>query len=219
MECLLTKLGTCAKFTASRFGGTFRGRVLETPRKAERPTKMIDVYFDGSCLPVNPGGTARAGAVVYQNGKRIAQLSRKIGSGPGMSNNVAEYAALYLALEYLIEKNLQNEKIKAYGDSQIVVNAVNRIKPSKGLCHDFSVKTIFLSRQFPNANFIWIPREQNTEADRLSNTAKGFRLSSPWRPLTPNQKYQSADRRDGYTVQADFFSGAAERSRVSYSEK
>ena len=145
---------------------SFHGVVLS---KAEPLHQMIEAWFDGSCLPVNPGGTARVGAVIYQDHRRIAQISKIIGHGEGMSNNVGECAAVTFVLEYLISKNLQNEPIRIYGDSLLVINSINHLKPLRGLCHDSSVKAVSLSSKFTNAEFIWIPREQNVEADRLSN--------------------------------------------------
>jgi ribonuclease HI len=65
---------------------------------------VLVVYIDGACKPVNPGGTASYGLVVkfHQTGEVLYQEAKIVGSGPFMSNNVAEYSALLAFLKWLV---------------------------------------------------------------------------------------------------------------------
>lgn len=56
--------------------------------------KRLEVFIDGCCEPVNPGGTAAYGVVVKCEGKVLFSEGKIVGSGNGISNNVAEYSGL-----------------------------------------------------------------------------------------------------------------------------
>ena len=62
---------------------------------------MITLYFDGLCRPRNPGGVATYGYVIYKDGKKVKRGYGVVGSGTGMTNNVAEYSALKRAAEWV----------------------------------------------------------------------------------------------------------------------
>lgn len=131
---------------------------------------MITVHFDGSCNP-NPHGPIGWGSVIKNNGEIIAQLSDARGASIENSNNVAEYNALLAAMDYLIKNSLNREKITFYGDSTLVINQMSgrwKKLPRSGMYAKIGIKTISKKPLFPNANYVWIPREENTEADALS---------------------------------------------------
>jgi ribonuclease HI len=85
---------------------------------------------------------------------------------------MAEYTALIRALEWLLANNHQNKKIIVRGDSQLIICQIER---------NFKVKApniiplyrdaMSLIPKFKHVQFELIPREQNKEADRLSNLA------------------------------------------------
>jgi len=131
----------------------------------------IIVYVDGCCEPVNPGGTAAYGYVIYHNGQRVADGYGVVGSGPGMTNNVAEYRAAIAALTRLVEIGLV-DKVEVRSDSQLLVNQMcgyYRVKSPRlqPLYHQLSA----LVTVFPAVRWRWVPREQNEEADRFSKQA------------------------------------------------
>ncbi len=65
----------------------------------QKDDRLMVVNIDGLCEPVNPGGIATYGYVIRdESGSLIAKKSGVVGKGAGMSNNVAEYAALCLFL-------------------------------------------------------------------------------------------------------------------------
>jgi len=88
------------------------------------------------------------------------------------TNNVAEYTALVKALEWLVANNFISEKILIKSDSQLVVNQMNgtfKIKAKKII--PLYKQVLLLKSNFPKILIIWVPREQNQEADRLTNIA------------------------------------------------
>src|SRR5512137_2298452 len=73
------------------------------------PKDMISIYFDGLCRPRNPGGVATYGYVIYRDGEKIKSGYGVVGSGPGMTNNVAEYSALKQAAEWVSRQGRDDE--------------------------------------------------------------------------------------------------------------
>jgi ribonuclease HI len=133
---------------------------------------MISIYFDGLCRPRNPGGVATYGYVIYRDGKKVKSGSGVIGSGVGMTNNVAEYSALKRAVEW-VSRHCVDDEIEIKGDSQLVVHQMNGTWQIKSETSKKFVPEICRLLEGRKTRFIWIPREQNTEADLLSNIAYG----------------------------------------------
>jgi len=132
----------------------------------------ITVFTDGLCEPKNPGGVATYGYVIYRNGLKIDEKAGAVGEGPSMSNNVAEYAALCEALKSLSAKELNSQEITVQSDSRLLVNQMNNSwKPRKGLYLHNCREATELKQDFTKLSFKWIPREENSEADRLSRRA------------------------------------------------
>jgi len=52
-----------------------------------------EIFFDGACLPINPGGIACWGVVAVENGN-VATERSGIVSRHG-TNNIAEWTGLY----------------------------------------------------------------------------------------------------------------------------
>jgi len=131
---------------------------------------MISIYFDGLCRPRNPGGVATYGYVIYRDGKKVKRGSGVIGSGVGMTNNVAEYSALKYAAEW-VSLNSVDDEIVIKGDSQLVIHQMNGTWQIRSETSKKFVPEIRRLLEGRKTRFIWIPREQNTEADLLSNIA------------------------------------------------
>jgi ribonuclease HI len=140
----------------------------------------IEMYFDGACFPINPGGTASYGVVIYKDGESIKELIGTVGEGKGMTNNVAEYEGLINGLRW-IRDNLREgiSELKIYGDSNLVINMVTKKwgwKKKKYLPHLAAPHLLKLLRQCHEllkeinvpTKLEWIPREQNAIADELS---------------------------------------------------
>jgi ribonuclease HI len=135
---------------------------------------LIEVYFDGLCQPVNPGGIACYSFVVKKDGKTIHSDYGIAGEpfSPESTNNVAEYTALANALEWLVANDFTSEKILIKSDSQLVVNQMNgtyKIKAKKII--PLYKQAVMLKSKFSELEIRWVPREQNNEADMLTNVA------------------------------------------------
>ena len=131
---------------------------------------MITIYFDGLCRPRNPGGVATYGYAIYQDGKKVKSGCGVVGSGAGMTNNVAEYSALKYAAEW-VSLNSVDDEIVIKGDSQLVIHQMNGTWQIRSETSKKFVPEIRRLLEGRKTRFIWIPREQNTEADLLSNIA------------------------------------------------
>lgn len=146
---------------------------------------MFEIYFDGACEPINPGGTATYGFLIKKDGKIIAKEAKIIGHGQGMTNNLAEYHGLIAALKKFTSLQTNNltrqltNKLTIYTDSSLVFNMLaknwgwNKKKtvwhPHKD--HPHLKKLLFEALALlKNLNYQtkWIPREQNQLADDLS---------------------------------------------------
>lgn len=127
----------------------------------------LELFFDGFC-EVNPGTTGSYGVVIKEDKEIIKTLSGKI-SGAVISSNIAEYKGLLAGLEYLFNNGFNQEEIRVFGDSMLVIKQMNkewRIK--KGLYKEIALEAKEMIKQFGNIFFEWIPREKNKEADSLS---------------------------------------------------
>lgn len=133
--------------------------------------RKIECFIDGACEPKNPGGTASWGVYLLAEDMPIEEWG-VVGSGPAMSNNVAEYAALVNAF-MLVKKHYGTDvELTIYGDSQLVINQMNQEWTMKGgLYMEWAQRALHLALQFPILHFIWIRREKNVFADGLSKRA------------------------------------------------
>ena len=132
----------------------------------------ITAYVDGLCQPKNPGGVASYGFTIYSDHMKLTEKAGVIGKGSGMSNNVAEYAALCEALRWLLNQGLQNNEIAVKSDSRLLVNQMNgKWRLHKGLYANKFLEARKLALSFERISFLWISREENTEADGLTRKA------------------------------------------------
>lgn len=133
--------------------------------------QKVDCYIDGACEPKNPGGTASWGVYLLAEDMPIEEWGI-VGTGEGMSNNVAEYSALIEAFK-LVKKHFGIDvELTIFGDSQLVINQMNHEWEIKGgMYAEYAQRALHLALQFPRLHFIWIGREKNTFADGLSKRA------------------------------------------------
>lgn len=149
------------------------GRFAEAQALAARIGKAkpkgsteLRAWFDGTCQP-NPGGF---GALVKRNGETIFSTSRYLGSGPTISNHVAEFAGLIAVFRYLLAEGIESATI--YSDSRLVVGALEgEIRVRNGLHAEHYREALSLREQLPDVRLAWISRGQNHEADKLARAA------------------------------------------------
>lgn len=156
---------------------------------------MIRGYFDGASRG-NPG-CAGAGAVIVEDGKVIWRRANPLGM---KTNNEAEYYALAMLLDELERRCARGAEI--YGDSKLVVSQVSGAWKIKEPRLRALAEPIIARVKALNAVCRWVPREQNAEADKMSNWAldKGdfeeHVQSSPAQPDAPsadNMQIRQAD--------------------------
>ena len=114
----------------------------------------------------NPGPAAY-GAVVTEGGKILAELYATIGIA---SNNVAEYSGLIAGLEHA--HSLDSEAtIDVKMDSKLVVEQMSGRWQIKHPDMRELAKKAREIHPMSLITFSWIPRDQNSHADRLANKA------------------------------------------------
>jgi len=88
------------------------------------------------------------------------------------TNNVAEYTALVKALEWLLANSTISGKVEIKSDSQLVVKQLSgeyKVKAKRII--PLYKKVLLLRSKFKDIEIKWVPREENKEADRLTNKA------------------------------------------------
>jgi len=124
------------------------------------------VNTDGAADP-NPGPAAIGATIKDERGKVVATISQRIGRA---TNNQAEYRAIIAALEKAAGLGARQVDIRS--DSELVVRQLNRRYRVKKA----SLKLLYqqvnqLLSRFEDFTITHVPRQQNTEADRLANIA------------------------------------------------
>lgn len=148
------------------------GVELEAPggEAPERPDQKCYLLNADGGNSGNPLGRAAIGVLLRTRRLvTVAQISKEIGPS---THNVAEYRALIEGLK--LARGLGIQRIRVYMDSELVVDQVNGVaavrQPHLGELHEVACS---LAAQFASFRVSWVPREMNTEADRLVNDALG----------------------------------------------
>lgn len=134
---------------------------------------MIEVFFDGLCQPRNPGGIACYSFLIRRDGN-IEHSEYGLAAEPfseDSTNNVAEYTALIKALEWLSHSRV-NDSIRIASDSKLVVSQLNgnyKVKSKRII--PLHRRALSLMDSFADIQIRWVPREENWEADALTNRA------------------------------------------------
>ena len=135
--------------------------------------KSITIFTDGGARG-NPGPAGAGALIIGENNKVLKKVSKFLGE---RTNNWAEYEAVILGLQELKklipEKERKNTSVEIKLDSELIVRQLSglyQIKettlfPQYIAVHNMRVK------DFPNITFTHVPREKNTDADRLANEA------------------------------------------------
>ncbi|MGE5552462.1 MAG: ribonuclease HI family protein [Betaproteobacteria bacterium] len=129
-----------------------------------RPAGEIIIYTDGAARG-NPG-PAGIGYLIYDaEGNVLAQEAAYLGE---TTNNVAEYTALLRALERALE--LSAGPARVYSDSELMVRQLNgQYQVRQPHLIPLYQRARQLLAQFTLVSVDHVPREENKEADRLSN--------------------------------------------------
>ena len=128
--------------------------------------ERLTIYVDGAARG-NPGPAAIGVVINDKRGRLIAGISRRIGR---TTNNEAEYGALIAALEQADDLGAKEVDIKS--DSELLVKQVNgRYRVKAANLKPLYRKVKQLQGSFDIFSITHVPRQQNTEADKLANKA------------------------------------------------
>lgn len=108
---------------------------------------------------------------VYITDENWKEVEKRYKALWNMTNNEAEYLGGYYWVKRALELGATEVDLKM--DSQLVVKQLSwewKIKKAELWKIASDIKEL-ISSSDSKVNFIWIPREQNKEADRLSNVA------------------------------------------------
>ena len=135
----------------------------------------------------NPG-PAGYGAVVSENGKILAELFDVIGIA---TNNVAEYSGLLAGLAHIHELDAQ-AIVEVAMDSKLVVEQMSGRWQIKHADMRNLAKQCRDAHPAALVTYSWIPRDENSHADRLAN--KALDGGAPHKPAAVIQQNFLTDR-------------------------
>jgi ribonuclease HI len=148
-----------------------RERAVAAAAEATERAKRTRLYTDGAARG-NPGPAGAGAVIVSPEGHIVAKIGKFLGES---TNNVAEYMGLILGLKRA--KAMGIKSLDVYSDSELLV---------KQLAGDYAVKAEHLRplhdearsllRAFSEIEVRHIPREENAQADAMSNRAIDERL-------------------------------------------
>lgn len=126
---------------------------------------LLKVFTDGGSRG-NPG---TAGLWVYITDAQGNPLERRYKYLGVATNNVAEYTGALYGIKRALE--LKADQIELYMDSKLVVSQLS----GEWKIKNDDLRVIYQQIQdmlgWVNITYHWIPREQNKDADALSNKA------------------------------------------------
>ncbi len=148
-----------------------RERAAQAAAETEERAKHTRLYTDGAARG-NPGPAGAGAVIVNPGGHIVAKIGKFLGES---TNNVAEYMGLILGLKRA--KAMGIKELDVFSDSELLV---------KQLAGDYAVKAEHLRPLHEEAKALiggfstiqvrHIPREQNEQADAMSNRAIDERL-------------------------------------------
>lgn len=133
-------------------------------------TKTCRLYFDGSSHNDETG----VGVLILSPHDGPTKFKYMISEK--CSNNEAEYEALIMGLRLL--KGMGASQIEVKGDSELVVKQVTReYKCIKGSLLKYFVTATQLLEHFEVIGIRHIPRNENEEANELTQISSGYKMS------------------------------------------
>jgi ribonuclease HI len=125
---------------------------------------LITAYFDGGARG-NPGPAGWGAHIVDDAGTVLSEQHGSLGIA---TNNVAEYHGLIAVLQWAVEHGVTQLTVR--GDSQLIVEQMrgNYKVKHEGL-RPLYLQARMLVMQIGDVRFEHVRREQNQDADRLSN--------------------------------------------------
>lgn len=126
------------------------------------------VLFTGLCQP-DPGGVATFGWVAYNQGELWRHGGGILGNGAKMTTTRAEYQGLLSSMYYLIRIAGYRKELELRSDSKIVINQmIGTYKVYGRDLQSVHRETLRIATVFQDTGFIWIPKAENREAEKMA---------------------------------------------------
>ena len=136
-------------------------------RRNPAPYVRVRVFADGGSRG-NPGPAGYGSVVFDESGQNV--LAERAASLGRVTNNVAEYSGLIAGLQAAAD--LGADEVIVRMDSKLVVEQMSgRWQVKHPDMKPLARKASELIRGFSSVDFGWVPRAQNSHADRLANEA------------------------------------------------
>jgi ribonuclease HI len=148
---------------------TARRRDMLPARLFSEPDHPADIFtaqVDGASRG-NPGPASYAVIIRRPDGSVVYQLGKYLGRA---TNNVAEYFALITALDYCASANIHRLRVRS--DSELLVRQMQgRYKVKSASLKPLHERALRQSKSMAYFVIEHIPRELNSDADALANSA------------------------------------------------
>jgi ribonuclease HI len=134
---------------------------------------LITIYCSSSFGPHDDGGIAYYGFVVYCGDVKIEAKYGEYGSGPGVTNNVAEYGTAIKALHWLNDYDeYQGQQVELKSASQLFIRQINGTYGvrAKGIIPLWD-EVQELSRPF-SVRFVRISGKENEETQQVGSSPR-----------------------------------------------
>jgi ribonuclease HI len=119
-----------------------------------------------------------------ERGRRVAQVRRGIGEA---TNNVAEYQAAIEGLRIAAERGGRTVLLRS--DSRLLVEQLSgRFRVKAPMLQRLHEEARRLMKRFDRVTFEHVPREFNTDADRLANEGIDAWLAGPGKDYRPPER-------------------------------
>lgn len=144
---------------------------MSSAKPGDRPVRVLRICSDGAARG-NPG-LAGAGAVIFlPSGEVVERLGRFLGH---QTNNHAEYMGAILGLERA--RALGAEEVELIADSQLLIRQLNgQYKVRSPTLRPLFLRARELLTGFRRTTLTHVPREENLDADEMSNRAIDERM-------------------------------------------
>ena len=130
------------------------------------PEDYLVAHIDGGARG-NPGPAGFGVVIEDHAGRKLDEIAQFLGR---TTNNVAEYSALLVALEYALSHRFR--AVKILSDSELLVRQMRgEYKVRNAALLELFQKAKAMTRELDWFRVEHVPREQNREADRLANIA------------------------------------------------
>lgn len=147
--------------------------------KSNTDSSLI-IFTDGAARG-NPGPAGAGGLIKNLNEEILATTCEYLGE---KTNNMAEYLAMLLTVKKAYQ--WKPSKLEIFADSELMVRQLNGVYKVKNPALKLLYQRVnMILRDFPSVKISYVPRELNSEADKLANEAIEAYLRGNKREVEP----------------------------------